>query len=143
MARPTKVPLDENGQPFDQPFPGYEVSAKIHDGPHGVLWAAHEQLFDREVVIRQFTPTPREEIVLATKVFFPMRPGPNGRGLSRKAILSEIDNSLKRLDTDYVDLYQIHRFDPFTPVEERLVAPPVIVAPTGLVNFTPKVSSPS
>ena len=65
---------------------------------------------------------PREEIVLATKVFFPMRPGPNGRGLTRKAILSEIDNSLKRLDTDYVDLYQIHRFDPFTPVEETMEA---------------------
>ena len=61
---------------------------------------------------------PREEIVLATKVFFPMRPGPNGRGLSRKAILGEIDNSLKRLGTEYVDLYQIHRFDPFPPVEE-------------------------
>jgi aryl-alcohol dehydrogenase-like predicted oxidoreductase len=65
---------------------------------------------------------PREEYVLATKVFFPMRPGPNGRGLSRGAILSEIDNSLKRLGTDYVDLYQIHRFDPHVPVEETMEA---------------------
>jgi aryl-alcohol dehydrogenase-like predicted oxidoreductase len=50
--------------------------------------------------------------VLATKVFNRMRPGPNGAGLSRKAIMTEIDNSLRRLGTDYVDLYQIHRFDP-------------------------------
>ena len=65
---------------------------------------------------------PRDEIVLATKVFGKMRSGPNGSGLSRKAILSEIDNSLKRLGTDYVDLYQIHRFDPDTPIEETLEA---------------------
>ena len=65
---------------------------------------------------------PREQIVLATKVFGRMRPGPNGQGLSRAAIMSEIDNSLRRLDTDYVDLYQIHRFDPFTPVEETMEA---------------------
>jgi aryl-alcohol dehydrogenase-like predicted oxidoreductase len=65
---------------------------------------------------------PRDEIVLATKVFGRMRPGPNGQGLSRKAILGEIDNSLRRLGTDYVDLYQIHRFDPFTPVEETMEA---------------------
>ncbi|PYE82321.1 aldo/keto reductase [Pseudoroseicyclus aestuarii] len=65
---------------------------------------------------------PREEIVLATKVFGRMRPGPNGQGLSRAAILSEIDNSLRRLGTDYVDLYQIHRHDPFTPYEETMDA---------------------
>jgi len=65
---------------------------------------------------------PRDEIVLATKVFGRMRPGPNGQGLSRKAILSEIDNSLDRLGVDYVDLYQIHRFDPFTPYEETMDA---------------------
>lgn len=60
--------------------------------------------------------------MLATKVFGRMRPGPNGQGLSRAAILTEIDNSLRRLGTDYVDLYQIHRFDPFTPVEETMQA---------------------
>ncbi|WP_025661641.1 aldo/keto reductase [Rhizobium sp. IBUN] len=64
----------------------------------------------------------RDEIVLATKVFNRMRPGPNGAGLSRKAIFDEIDNSLRRLGTDYVDVYQIHRFDYTTPIEETLEA---------------------
>jgi 1-deoxyxylulose-5-phosphate synthase len=64
----------------------------------------------------------RDEIVLATKVFSRMREGPNGTGLSRKAIFQEIDASLRRLGTDYVDLYQIHRFDPTTPIEETLEA---------------------
>jgi aryl-alcohol dehydrogenase-like predicted oxidoreductase len=64
----------------------------------------------------------RDEIVLATKVHGRMRPGPNGAGLSRKAILAEIDNSLRRLGTDYVDLYQIHRWDSTVPLEETLEA---------------------
>ncbi|MCQ4082069.1 aldo/keto reductase [Streptomyces sp. RB6PN25] len=64
----------------------------------------------------------RDEIVLATKVCGQMRPGPNGSGLSRKAIMAEIDNSLRRLGTDYVDLYQIHRWDRDTPIEETLEA---------------------
>ena len=66
--------------------------------------------------------TRREAIVLATKVFNPMRDEPNGRGLSRKAIFYEIDQSLRRLQTDYVDLYQIHRLDYDTPIEETLEA---------------------
>jgi aryl-alcohol dehydrogenase (NADP+) len=66
--------------------------------------------------------TSREDLVIATKVHGEMRPGPNGRGLSRKAILTEIDNSLRRLGTDYVDLYQIHRWDYETPIEETLEA---------------------
>jgi len=61
-------------------------------------------------------------VVIATKVYGRMRPGPNGAGLSRKAIFAEIDNSLRRLGMDYVDLYQIHRFDHDTPIEETLEA---------------------
>jgi aryl-alcohol dehydrogenase (NADP+) len=64
----------------------------------------------------------RDEVVIATKVFAPMRPGPNALGLSRKAIMTEVDASLRRLGTDYIDLYQIHRFDPRTPIEETLQA---------------------
>jgi 1-deoxyxylulose-5-phosphate synthase len=64
----------------------------------------------------------REECVVATKVYYPTTPGPNGRGLSRKHVLAAIDASLERLGMDYVDLYQIHRFDPETPVEETIEA---------------------
>ena len=64
----------------------------------------------------------RDEIVVATKVFFPMHDGPHGGGLSRKHIMSAIDASLTRLGMDYVDLYQIHRFDPTTPIEETMEA---------------------
>ncbi|MGZ4179295.1 MAG: aldo/keto reductase [Solirubrobacteraceae bacterium] len=64
----------------------------------------------------------REAIVLATKVFYPTTPGPNGGGLSRKHILAAIDASLQRLQCDYVDLYQVHRWDPDTPIEETLEA---------------------
>ncbi|TAX63665.1 aldo/keto reductase [Rhizobium ruizarguesonis] len=96
-------------------------------------WDAGVNFFDTANVYAQGTSeeitgvllkelAPRQEIVLATKVFGRMRPGPNGQGLSRAAILTEIDNSLRRLGTDYVDLYQIHRFDPFTPVEETMQA---------------------
>jgi aryl-alcohol dehydrogenase (NADP+) len=64
----------------------------------------------------------REGLVIATKVHGVMRPGPNGGGLSRKAILTEVDHSLRRLGTDYIDLYQIHRLDHRTPIEETLEA---------------------
>ena len=65
---------------------------------------------------------PRDRLVLATKVFNPMGDDPNQRGLSRKHILHAIDDSLRRLGTDYVDLYQVHRFDPTTPIEETMEA---------------------
>jgi aryl-alcohol dehydrogenase-like predicted oxidoreductase len=64
----------------------------------------------------------RDEIILATKVYFPINENLNGKGLSRKAIMQEIDNSLKRLGMDYVDLYQIHRWDYDTPIEETMKA---------------------
>jgi 1-deoxyxylulose-5-phosphate synthase len=66
--------------------------------------------------------TRRDEVVIATKVFFPVHKGPNGRGLSRKALFTAIDASLQRLGTEYVDLYQIHRWDYSTPIEETLEA---------------------
>ncbi len=64
----------------------------------------------------------REEVVVATKVYFPMTPGPNGGGLSRKHVLASIDASLARLGLEYVDLYQTHRWDPDTPIEETMEA---------------------
>jgi aryl-alcohol dehydrogenase-like predicted oxidoreductase len=70
--------------------------------------------------LREFAK--RDEVVVASKVYFPMRPDVNGRGLSRKAIMTEIDHSLRRLTMDYVDLYQIHRWDYDTPIEETLEA---------------------
>jgi aryl-alcohol dehydrogenase-like predicted oxidoreductase len=70
--------------------------------------------------IRDFSK--RDDVVIATKVHGRMRPGPNGAGLSRRAILGEIDNSLRRLNMNYVDLYQIHRWDDATPIEETLEA---------------------
>jgi aryl-alcohol dehydrogenase-like predicted oxidoreductase len=64
----------------------------------------------------------RDEVVIATKLYFPTRPGPNSGGLSRKAIMTEVEHSLRRLGTDYIDLYQIHRWDPGVPIEETLEA---------------------
>jgi 1-deoxyxylulose-5-phosphate synthase len=72
-------------------------------------------------LLREFFPR-REDYVLATKVFFPMSDRPNDRGLSRKHIMASIDGSLRRLGTDHVDLYQIHRWDPETPIEETMEA---------------------
>src|SRR5437870_1587972 len=70
--------------------------------------------------LREFSR--RDDVVIATKVFFPMGPGPNDRGLSRKHIMLGVEASLRRLATDYIDLYQIHRLDPQTPIEETLEA---------------------
>jgi len=64
----------------------------------------------------------RDDVVIASKLRHPMRPGPNGKGLSRKAVMTEVDHSLRRLGTDYIDLYQIHRNDHATPLEETLEA---------------------
>src|ERR1022692_2213205 len=71
--------------------------------------------------LKDFGPK-RDQVVIATKVFYPVGDDPNQRGLSRKHIMHAIDDSLRRLGTDYVDLYQIHRFDPETPIEETIQA---------------------
>ena len=72
-------------------------------------------------VLKEFAGS-RDNVVIATKVYNPMSDAPNDRGLSRKHIMAAIDRSLKRLGTDYIDLYQIHRFDPQTPIEETVQA---------------------
>ena len=71
-------------------------------------------------MLREFAT--RDQVLIATKLAMPMGPGPNGRGLSRGAIMTQVDASLQRLGTDYIDLYQIHRYDPHTPIEETMLA---------------------
>jgi aryl-alcohol dehydrogenase-like predicted oxidoreductase len=95
-----------------------ELGINFFDTANVYSFGASEEITGR--ALRDFAS--REEVVLATKVFWTMHPGPNGGGLSRKAILQEIDASLKRLGTDYVDLYQIHRWDSGTPIEETMEA---------------------
>jgi aryl-alcohol dehydrogenase-like predicted oxidoreductase len=82
-------------------------------------FGASEQVLGR--ALKDFGPS-RDRVVVATKIYFPMSEDPNDRGLSRKHIFDSIDKSLQRLGTDYVDLYQIHRFDYETPIEETLEA---------------------
>ena len=95
-----------------------ELGINFFDTANVYSFGASEEITGR--ALREFAR--REEVVIATKVHGVMRPGPNGGGLSRKAILHEIDDSLRRLGTDYVDLYQIHRWDPATPIEETMEA---------------------
>jgi aryl-alcohol dehydrogenase-like predicted oxidoreductase len=95
-----------------------ELGINFFDTANGYSDGTSEEIVGR--ALKDFTR--RDETVIATKVFFPMSKGPNGRGLSRKAILTAIDASLRRLGTDYVDLYQIHRWDSSTPIEETLEA---------------------
>jgi aryl-alcohol dehydrogenase-like predicted oxidoreductase len=84
----------------------------------------------------------RDDVVIATKVRHPMRPGPNGKGLSRKAIMTEVEQSLGRLGTDYIDLYQIHRNDHTTPLEETLETLHDLVK-TGKVRYIGASSMPA
>ena len=106
------------------------VRAAIEGGINFFDTADIYSLGESEVVtgklLREFQPR-REELVIATKVFNPMSDGVNDRGLSRKHIMAGIDASLKRLGVDYVDLYQIHRFDPDTPIEETCEALDAVV----------------
>ena len=109
--------LDEaKSRPFFQR--ALELGINFFDTANTYSDGTSEEIVGR--ALRDFAR--REDIVLATKVFYPMREGSNARGLSRKSIMIEIDASLRRLGTDYVDLYQIHRWDQHTPVEETLEA---------------------
>ncbi len=107
---------EEEGRPFIQR--ALELGINFFDTANMYSNGASEEVLGR--ALRDFAK--REEVIVATKVYFPMRPDVNGRGLSRKAVMTEIDNSLRRLGTDYVDLYQIHRWDYETPIEETLEA---------------------
>ena len=75
-----------------------------------------------EELLGRFMAGHRDELVITTKVGFPMRDGVNGAGLSRRHILGEVEASLRRLQTDHIDVYFVHRFDPLTPIEETLAA---------------------
>jgi 1-deoxyxylulose-5-phosphate synthase len=112
---PWTLPEDE-ARPFVQQ--ALDLGINFFDTANVYSDGTSEEILGR--ALKDFAD--RDEIVLATKVHGRRRPGPNGGGLSRKHILSEIDASLKRLGTDYVDLYQIHRLDHETPVEETLEA---------------------
>jgi aryl-alcohol dehydrogenase-like predicted oxidoreductase len=107
---------EEASRPFIQR--ALELGINFFDTANVYSDGTSEEILGR--ALRDFAR--RDEVVVATKVHGRMRPGPNGAGLSRKAILSEIDASLSRLGMDYVDLYQIHRWDPNTPIEETLEA---------------------
>ncbi len=108
------------GEEESRPFIKRAIEAGINffDTANRYSLGSSEEILGR--AIKDFDR--RDEIVIATKVYGRMRPGPNGAGLSRKAIMAEIDASLRRLGTDYVDLYQIHRWDYDTPIEETLEA---------------------
>jgi 1-deoxyxylulose-5-phosphate synthase len=109
--------LDEKqGRPFIER--ALELGINFFDTANMYGSGRSEEVLGR--ALRDFAK--RDEVVIASKVYFPMRPNVNGRGLSRKAIITEIDHSLRRLGTDYVDLYQIHRWDYETPIEETLEA---------------------
>jgi aryl-alcohol dehydrogenase-like predicted oxidoreductase len=96
----------------------YEAGINFYDTANVYSLGSSEEIVGK--VLKELAP--RSDLVIATKVNGEMRKGPNGHGLSRKAIMQEIDDSLRRLDTDYVDLYQIHRWDYHTPIEETLEA---------------------
>ena len=107
---------DEDAQPFFRQ--AVELGITFWDTANVYQRGTSEELVGR--AINRYSR--REDIVLATKVYGRMHDGPGGQGLSRKAILEQVDASLTRLGTDYIDLYQIHRFDPDTPVEETMEA---------------------
>ena len=113
-------PVWSLGEEESRPLIKHAVEAGINffDTANMYSQGSSEEILGR--ALKDFAP--RDEVVVATKVRHPMHTGPNGAGLSRKAIFAEIDHSLRRLGMDYVDLYQIHRMDKSTPIEETLEA---------------------
>ncbi|MBD1554729.1 aldo/keto reductase [Pseudomonas typographi] len=107
---------EEQSRPFIRQ--ALELGINFFDTSNAYGKGASEEILGR--ALKDFAR--RDEVVITSKVCMPMRPGPNGSGLSRKAILHEADQSLKRLGTDYIDLYEIHRWDYHTPLEETLEA---------------------
>src|SRR5579872_1217100 len=108
---------EEQSRPFIKQ--ALELAINFFDTADMYSLGKSEEVLGR--ALKDFGPS-RDKLVIATKVFFPMGDDPNQKGLSRKHIMHSIDDSLRRLGTDYVDLYQIHRFDYETPVEETLEA---------------------
>src|SRR5882762_7219773 len=108
---------EEESKPFYRC--AFEAGINFFDTADMYSVGVCEEILGRAV--KEFGPS-RDKVVIATKVFNPMGDDPNQQGLSRKHIMHAIDDSLRRLQTDYVDLYQIHRFDPHTPIEETLEA---------------------
>jgi aryl-alcohol dehydrogenase-like predicted oxidoreductase len=108
---------EEEGRPFIKE--ALEKGINFFDTADMYSLGKSEEVLGR--ALKDFGPS-RDKIVIATKVFFPLGGDPNQKGLSRKHIMHAIDDSLRRLNTDYVDLYQIHRFDYETPIEETLTA---------------------
>ncbi|MFI5106262.1 MAG: aldo/keto reductase, partial [Terriglobales bacterium] len=106
---------ETEGRPFIKQ--ALELGINFFDTADMYSLGVSEQILGR--VVKDFG-LPREKLVIATKVFFPMSDDPNDQGLSRKHIMQAIDASLRRLQMDYVDLYQIHRFDYHTPIEETM-----------------------
>ena len=114
---------DAESRPFIQR--ALEAGINFFDTADVYSLGVSEEILGR--ALKDFGPS-RDKLVIATKVFNPMGDDPNQRGLSRKHIMHAIDDSLRRLGTDYVDLYQIHRFDPHTPIEETMEALNDVVA---------------
>jgi len=107
---------DEQAEPIFRQ--AVDLGVTFWDTANAYGYGTSEEIVGR--AIRKYTR--REDVVLATKVYFKMGDGPGESGLSRRAIMEQVDASLARLGTDYIDLYQIHRFDPETPVEETMEA---------------------
>jgi 1-deoxyxylulose-5-phosphate synthase len=107
---------DDEAQPFFRQ--AVELGITFWDTANSYQFGTSEEVVGRAIT----RYSRREDVVLATKVFGRMHDGPGGQGLSRKAILEQVDASLTRLGTDYIDLYQIHRFDPEAPVDETMEA---------------------